>query len=217
MQFHCAAILFDLDGVLVNSIAVVERQWRLWAIRHGLDPEHVIQVAHGHRTVETVAIVLPDGDHAAEAAAVERAEIEDISGLTAGAGAAQLIAKLPANRWGVVTSGTRALATARLRAVGLPLPMQMVPADEVSKGKPDPEPYLKGASLLGVPAKDCLVFEDAPTGVRAAKAAGMRVFGIPGTCEAKDLSHADGIVAGLSEVDVSPNADGLLVRVGREA
>ena len=77
MQFHCAAILFDLDGVLVDSIAVVEKQWRIWAKKHGLDPKYVIHVAHGHRTVETVAITLPDGDHAAEAAAVERAEIED--------------------------------------------------------------------------------------------------------------------------------------------
>lgn len=213
MHLHCAAILFDLDGVLVNSIAVVERQWRLWAMRHGLDPDYVIEVAHGHRTVETVTIVLPNGNHAAEAAAVERAEIEDISGLTAGAGAAQLIAKLPSSRWGVVTSGTRALATARLRAVGLPLPVQMVPADEVTKGKPDPEPYLKGASLLGVSPKDCLVFEDAPTGVRAAKAAGMRVFGIPGTCDAKDLSHADGIIASLGDVDVMPNESGLLMRI----
>jgi len=213
MQLHCAAILFDLDGVLVNSIGVVERQWRLWAMRHGLDPEYVIQVAHGHRTVETVVIVLPNGDHAAEAAAVERAEIDDIAGLTAGTGAAELLSKLPANRWGVVTSGTRALATARLRAVGLPQPVQMVPADEVTKGKPDPEPYLKGASLLGVSPRDCLVFEDAPTGVRAAKAAGMRVFGIPGTCEAKDLSHADGIIASLREVDVAKNENGLAVTI----
>ena len=214
MQFHCAAILFDLDGVLVDSIAVVERQWRRWAQRHGLDPEYVVNIAHGHRTVETVAIALPDGDHAAEAAAVEQGEIEDIAGLKAGMGAAELISKLPPNRWGVVTSGTRALATARLRTVGLPVPLRMVPADEVTKGKPDPEPYLKGASLLGLLPQDCLVFEDAPTGIRAASAAGMRVFGIPGTYEPKDLSHADGIVASLREVDVTPNEDGLVVTIG---
>lgn len=214
MLLHCSAILFDLDGVLVNSIAVVERQWRLWAQKHGLDPEYVIEVAHGHRTVETVAIALPNGDHEAEAAAVERAEIEDLSGLTAGVGAAELLASLPPNRWSVVTSGTRALATARLRAVGLPLPIQMVPADEVTKGKPDPEPYLKGARLLGVPPDNCLVFEDAPTGVRAAKAAGMHVIGIPGTVDAKSLSHADGTVPSLRDVKVSPNETGLLVTLG---
>jgi sugar-phosphatase len=216
MQFHCAAILFDLDGVLVDSIAVVDRQWRLWAKKHGLDPEYMIHIAHGHRTVETVAIALPDGDHAAEAAAVEQAEIDDIAGLRAGAGAAELVSKLPPNRWGVVTSGTRALATTRLRAVGLPVPLRMVPADEVKKGKPDPESYLKGASLLGVLPQDCLVFEDAPTGVRAASAAGMRVIGIPGTYAVEHLSHADGTITSLREVDVTPNEDGLVVRIGAQ-
>jgi len=204
---ECSAILFDLDGVLVNSIASVERQWRKFAQRHKLDPEHVIRTAHGHRTVETVHILLPHLDATAEAAIVERNEIADTEGLVAIEGAGELLASLPRDRWAVVTSGTRALATRRLAAAGLPQPPHMVPADEVTRGKPDPEPYLKGAQLVRVDPTLCVVFEDAPSGIRAAKAAGMRVFGVPGTYEASALHEADGLVRSLRDVRATLNAN----------
>ena len=210
---ECSAILFDLDGVLVNSIESVERQWKKFAARHKLDPEHVIRTAHGHRTVETVHILMPHLDAAAEAAIVERNEIEDTEGLVAIEGAVELVNSLPRDAWAVVTSGTRALATKRLAAAGLPSPPKMVPADEVTRGKPDPEPYLKGAKLVGVDPQTCLVFEDAASGIRAAKAAGMRVYGIPGTHEASQLGQADGLVRSLREVRARVNGNGLVVEV----
>jgi mannitol-1-/sugar-/sorbitol-6-phosphatase len=209
--FECSAILFDLDGVLVNSIDSVERQWRKFAERHRLDPQHVIHTAHGHRTVETVHILLPHVDAAAEAAVVEQNEIEDTEGLVAIDGAADLLASLSKDRWAVVTSGTRALATRRLVTAGLPQPVHMVPADEVTRGKPDPEPYLKGARLIAFDPRDCVVFEDAPSGIRAAKAAGMRVIGVPGTYRPSDLGQADGLVQSLRSVKANLNGNGRLM------
>jgi len=206
--FECSAILFDLDGVLVNSIGSVERQWRKFAERHKLDAEHVIHTAHGHRTVETVHILLPEADAAAEAAIIERNEIEDTEGLQAIEGAAELLASLPRDRWAVVTSGTRALATRRLQVTGLPQPLQMVPADDVTRGKPDPEPYLKGAKLIGFDPQSCLVFEDAPSGIKAAKAAGARVIGVAGTYPVEALGQADGFVRSLREVKARMDGNG---------
>jgi len=205
MLLTCSAILFDLDGVLVNSIASVERQWRKFAIRHQLDPDYVLHTAHGHRTVETIHILVPNADVAAEAAVIERNEIEDVDGLRATDGAAELLASLPLERWAVVTSGTRALATRRLDVAGLPQPRRMVAADEVTRGKPDPEPYLKGARALGVDPLTCLVFEDAPSGIRAAKAASMHVIGVPGTYVASELNQADGLVRSLLDVRAHVN------------
>ena len=202
--------MFDCDGVLVNSIASVERQWRKFAARHGLNAEHVIHTAHGHRTVETVHILMPHLDAAAEAAIVERNEIEDTEGLVAIEGVKDLLAILPRDRWAVVTSGTRALATRRLAVAGLPQPEQMVPADEVSRGKPDPEPYLKGAKLIGFDPKGCLVFEDAPSGIKSAKAAGATVIGVPGTYSAEELKGADGLVRSLREVKATLKPSGKL-------
>jgi len=195
----------------VNSIASVERQWRKFAERHGLDPEHVIRTAHGHRTVETVHILMPDVDAAAEAAIVERNEIEDVEGLVAIDGAAELLASLPRDRWAVVTSGTRALATRRLSAAGLPQPEHMVPADEVTRGKPDPEPYLKGARLIGFDPTTCLVFEDAPSGIKSARAAGSKVIGVPGTYTAEELKGADGLVRSFRDVRARMNGSGLAI------
>jgi len=212
-KFECSAILFDLDGVLVNSIASVERQWRKFAIRHKLDPDHVIHTAHGHRTVETVHILAPHLDALAEAAIVERDEIADTEGLVAIDGAADLLASLPRDRWAVVTSGTRALATRRLAAAGLPQPGRMIPADEVTRGKPDPEPYLKGANAINFAPESCLVFEDAPSGIRAAKAAGMRVIGVLGTSTAAELHQADGLVGSLRDVRARMNGGQLEVDI----
>ncbi len=211
--FSCSAILFDLDGVLVNSIASVERQWFKFATRHSLDPDHVLHVAHGHRSIETVRLLVPDLDAEAESAIVERNEIDDAAGLVPTEGAAELLSVLPTDLWTVVTSGTRPLATARLRSAGLPVPAKMITASEVINGKPHPEPYLKGAVTLGFPPQQCLVFEDALSGIRSAHAAGMKVIGIPGTYQSSELAEADAIVRSLVHVSVEQNRDGLLIRI----
>src|SRR5438445_694131 len=147
--FHCSAILFDLDGVLVDSTRSVSRLWRRWATENGIDPERVLAIAHGVRTIEVVQRLAPHLDLEAEVQRIERRESEDTDGVAVMPGAADLIRSIPEARWCVVTSGTHLLAAARLRLVGLPTPRVLVTADEVKKGKPDPEPYLKGAQLLG--------------------------------------------------------------------
>jgi mannitol-1-/sugar-/sorbitol-6-phosphatase len=211
--FSCSAILFDLDGVLVNSIGAVERAWRKFAARHSLDADYVIRTAHGHRSIETIALLLPDADLEVENEIVEGDEVSDTDGLAATEGAAELLAILPPDRWTVVTSGTRPLATVRLRAAALPVPAKMVTASEVSNGKPHPEPYLKGAAALGIAPERCLVFEDAQSGIRAAHAAGMKVIGIPGTYDADNLTEAAALVSSLAHVSVEIRSDGLLVRI----
>src|SRR5216110_1465409 len=146
---ECAALLFDLDGVLINSTPAVERVWRQWAIEHGFNPDNVVARAHGRPSLTTVREFLPDADHEAENRIVERREIEDLEGVVPLPGALDLLASLPIERWTIVTSCTRALAEVRIRAAGLPLPKQMITSNDITHGKPHPEPYLKGALLLG--------------------------------------------------------------------
>lgn len=198
-----AAILFDLDGVLVDSRAAVERQWAVWAREHHLDPAQVIPIAHGRPTIETIREVAPQLDVDAEAKTMEQREISDLEGVRAIAGAADLLARIPPDRWAVVTSGTRDLATTRLRAVGLPVPHTMVSAGDITHGKPDPEPYLKGAAALRFAARDCIVIEDAPSGIRAGKAAGMRVIAVPTTYPVRQLGEADVIIKRLSDLRIT--------------
>lgn len=198
--FTCQAILFDLDGVLVDSTQAVERVWRIWAAQRQLDPALVLEHAHGRRTIETVRIVAPqlDADH--ETASIENMEIADKEGIVAIPGAPELLQALPPDRFLIVTSATRALAAARLRYAGLPVPERLVSADDVRDGKPSPQPYLKGASLLGFAPQDCLVFEDTPAGVESGKAAGMRVIALSTTYPAKELKMADAVLNSLAEV-----------------
>jgi len=198
--FSCAAILFDLDGVLVDSRAAVERQWARWAREHHLEPAEIIPIAHGRPTIETIRQVAPHLDIDAEAHAMEQREISDLEGVRAISGAADLLARIPPDRWAVVTSGTRDLATTRLRAVGLPVPRTMITASDIHHGKPDPEPYLKGAAALRIPARECIVVEDAPSGIRAGKAAGMRVIGVPTTYPVEQLGEANVLVKRLSDL-----------------
>jgi sugar-phosphatase len=215
-SFSCEGILFDLDGVLVDSTPCVSRIWTEWAIEHRLDPAHVVHVTHGQRTIDSVRELAPHLDPQAETDKIERLEIADNEGLSALPGAKELLTSLPPDRYTIVTSGTRPLATTRLRAVGLPVPPRMVTANEVSQGKPNPEPYLAGAALLGLAPETCLVFEDAPSGILAAKAAGMTVIGVLTTYAREDLVQADLIIPSLSFVSARLQTTGtpaLLVEI----
>lgn len=171
-----AAFLFDMDGTLLNSVVAAERVWANWARKHGLDVEAFLPTIHGVRSIDTVRKQnLPGIDVEFEAAAVSAAEIEDVEGVVAIEGVAEFLASLPKDRWAVVTSAPIALARARMGAAGLELPDVVVTAEDVAQGKPAPDCFLLAARRLGVEARDCLVFEDAPAGIAAAKAAGASV------------------------------------------
>lgn len=212
--FTCQAVLFDLDGVLVDSTPCVTRVWSGWALEHGLDPEYVVHVAHGQKAIETVRKVAPQLDAQREFEEVERREINDTDGLRVLPGAKELLTKLPPERYTIVTSGTRRLAIKRLQAAGLPVPPKLVSADDVERGKPDPEPYLRGAEALGFPAAECLAFEDAPSGIRAAQAAGATVIGIPTTYPAEQLTAAALIISSLAEVTLIDACGPLQIQIG---
>lgn len=198
-RFECSALIFDLDGVLVDSTALVERQWRRWASAKGLRAEPFLQVCHGRRAVETIRLAAPHLDAEAEVAAFVPTEEADAVTVSALTGAARLVATLPAKSWAVATSGGRAAATARLGRAGLPVPEVLICAEDVKRGKPSPDVYLLAATELGVGPEDCLVVEDAPAGVQAARAAGMFVVGITTTHRADQLP-ADVSVTSLKAV-----------------
>jgi mannitol-1-/sugar-/sorbitol-6-phosphatase len=215
---RCRAVLFDLDGVLVDSTPAVARVWAWWARAHGFDPDEVVKKAHGRPSIATIRELLPGADHAAEDREVERREIADIEGVVPLPGAVELLQGLPRERWAIVTSCTRPLAGVRIAAAGLPKPKYLVTSTEVKHGKPDPEPYLKGAQLLGVPASECIVIEDAPAGIRAGKAAGARVVALRTTASDAELQQAgaDWIVDDCAKLflDSSPAGEEVLL-IGR--
>ncbi|MBJ7499873.1 MAG: HAD-IA family hydrolase [Sphingopyxis sp.] len=181
-----AAFLFDMDGTMIDSTLVAERIWSEWAERNGADASALLAAVHGVRAVDTVRRFARAGtDAEAEAIRLTEAEIAAVDGILPVPGIEAFIAMLPADRWAVVTSAPRALAEARFRAAGLPVPATMVAAEDVRRGKPDPEGYLNAAALLGVAIGACLVFEDAPAGIAAAKAAGADVVAVGGQVDAE--------------------------------
>lgn len=210
LTLNCAAILFDLDGVLVDSTGSVDRQWRAWAREHGIDEQKVIDVAHGVRTIEVIRRVAPHIDAETEVLRLEQREAEDHDGVFVMPGAVALVRSIPEGQWGVVTSGTRLLASARLQWAGLPLPRVLVTAEDVTNGKPHPEPYLRGAQLMGAKPEDCLVIEDAPAGIQSAQAGGMKVVGLTSTYGAPQLQAADAVVKKLAQVQVRKDGPGRL-------
>ena len=204
IEITCRALLFDLDGVLVDSTPAVARVWTQWALEHGFDPAEVVRQAHGRPSLATVRDYLPDADHELENLKVESCEIADVEGIVALPGARELLASLPRDRWTIVTSCTRPLAEVRIRAAGLPLPEKLLTASDITSGKPHPEPYLKSAKLLGFSPPDCVVFEDVPAGVCSGKKAGARVVAFRTTVADAELrdAGADWIVDGCRSVSV---------------
>jgi sugar-phosphatase len=209
IAIRCSALLFDLDGVLIDSTPAVTRVWHRWALEHGFDPEAVVHMAHGRPSRATIRELLPNSDIEREDHEVERREMEDLDGVVLLPGARELLNALPPERWTIATSCTRPLAEVRLRAAGLPIPGTMITSSDVRIGKPDPEPYLKAAGKLGFAASDCIVVEDAPAGVRAGKAAGARVIALLTTMIRRDLEDAgaDWVVQDCS--DVTASSDGV--------
>ena len=213
MQLQCSAFLFDLDGVLVDSREVVERTCRRWAARHQLDPERVLRIAHGRRTRDTVKAVAPHLDLAREVAWLDNAELVDVAGLREVPGVRQVLATLPAGSWAVVTSCGRELATLRLTSVGLPIPAIVVTSEDVSQGKPAPDGYRLGAKRVGHDATACIVFEDAPPGIAAGRAAGARVIALSTTHPAADFTGAAAVIADFTGLRVRRNQDAFVVTI----
>jgi len=205
--FDCEAILFDLDGVLVNSNLCVEKHWRLWAQQHGLDAEAILKISHGRPTKETMTLMASHLDVEAEARKFSQLELEDLEGVVEVLGAAELIAALPENCWAIVTSCDRRLATKRLHYVGLPIPNVFITADDIVRGKPDPEGYLNAAQKLGMEPKNCVVIEDAIAGVKAAKAAEMKVIALTTTYKALHLTDADVCIDTLTKIRLGKKSD----------
>ena len=202
MPVTCNALLFDLDGVLVDSRDGVELVWRTWAETRGLDADRIISVVHGRRASETVREVAPQADAAAEVAVLEAMEAAETRGIRSFAGAASLLASLPPTAWAIVTSGAPAVAHLRLGIAGLPTPAVLVTAADVAHGKPSPEGYLQAARRLGVRPADCVVVEDADAGIAAGSAAGMRVIAVAGTASADTLARADFRVGHVGQLEV---------------
>lgn len=213
---RCHGILFDMDGILISSIASVDRSWTKWAIQRHVDPEITRQMAHGRRAVETIARLRPDLDAEAELKVIEQIEIEDNEGLTVLPGVRELLAALPADRegkplWTVVTSATERLTRIRLAAGGIPVPERLVTAEHVTRGKPHPEPFLAGAALLGVAPSDCVVFEDSASGVNAGLAAGCIVVATTFSVPAESLAAAHYLVRDLTSVHAQSDGAGLIL------
>lgn len=218
-KLRCAAVLFDLDGVLIDSTPAVTRVWEWWAREHGFDPEKTVREAHGRPSIDTIREHLPNADHEAENRIVEAKEIEDVEGIVPLPGALNLLSTLPPGRWTIATSCTRPLAETRIRAGGLPVPQKFITASDITKGKPNPEPYEKAAALLGFPSSACVVFEDVPAGIRAGKAAGAKVIAVRTTDSDKELSAAgaDFIVDSCADVVVeSFSAEGIVLALTTE-
>jgi mannitol-1-/sugar-/sorbitol-6-phosphatase len=185
-SIDCDVVLFDMDGTLVDSTPVVERIWGRWAAKHGIDLPRLLEISHGRPTIETLTIVAPHLATAEEAARLDNEESDEPDGLGPVQGAPELIASLPADRWGVVTSAGRRLAVSRLTAAGLPVPRVLVTSDDVDRGKPDPASYLEAARQFAVPADRTVVIEDTSVGVAAGRAAGATVIGVTTTFPALD-------------------------------
>ena len=195
LRLTVGAVLFDSDGVLVDSDESVTRAWSRWAQHYRLAVDDVVESVHGRRSADTVAAFLPADTREAALALIDAYEIEDAAAVGVLPGARELLQAIPAPRWAVVTSGTSALARARLRAAGLPSPAALVSADDVARGKPDPEGYLRAAASLGIPIGDAVVVEDSPGGIRAARRAGARA--VVGVSPRARGSDADVLVTNL--------------------
>lgn len=212
---QCKGFLFDLDGTLVDSLPVVERSWQFWAESYGVDPQAVLDFIHGKQAITTLRHFMPGKSEVeiqAEFLRLEHIEATDLDGIQALPGALELLKHLDANAipWAIVTSGSIPVAHARHRAAGLPQPAVFVTAEQVKRGKPQPDAYLLGAELLEIAARDCLVVEDAQAGVQSGLAAGCHVAAINVPPETPELLEVDFVLSTLATLRVEKLLDGTI-------
>jgi mannitol-1-/sugar-/sorbitol-6-phosphatase len=213
VTLNCQAILFDLDGTLVDSAIRVERLWIDWSKRRGIDTESLLEIMHGRRADETIRLVAPHLSAQDEYRLLEAEEIADMEGVRPYPSAIELLGTLSPRQWAIVTSGTKRVAEARVRHVNLPKPEVFITADDVKVGKPAPDGYLLAALRLNVKPSECVVIEDAPAGIQAGKSAGMRVIAVASTLTPEVLSQADVSVRHLSKVKLLNTSQGIQIRV----
>ena len=212
---QCKGFLFDLDGTLVDSLAVVERSWRFWAESYGVDPDAVLDFIHGKQAITTLRHFMPGKSEAeiqAEFLRLEQIEATDLDGISALPGALALLNQLDVQHipWAIVTSGSIPVAHARHRAAGLPMPAVFVTAEQVKRGKPQPDAYLLGAERLGLAPQSCLVVEDAPAGVQSGLAAGCRVAAVNVPAGTPELRQVDFVLSTLASLRVEKLPSGLV-------
>jgi len=212
-SFRCQAILFDLDGVLIDADLIYERHWKAWATRHQVSFERILEVHHGSPAARTIQIVAPHLDAVAEARDYNHGleEDTDMPGAVAYPGVKEILEKLPPDRWAIATSASRKIARARLQYLGLPVPSVLITPEDVRQGKPAPDPYLKAAEGIGFSAEECLVIEDAPAGIDAARAAGARVIALTTTHGEESLGEADAIASSFADLEIQVGDAGLEV------
>ncbi|WP_437191172.1 HAD-IA family hydrolase [Planctomicrobium sp. SH527] len=203
MLWTCSALIFDLDGVLVDSNDTSERHWKVWAAQHGIPYSSIEAIHHGRPTIEIMRVVAPHLDAAAEASAKEDFEADDTAGLSAFAGAYRLMSSLPPTQWAIATSGKRRTATIRLKHTGLLIPNVFITANDITHGKPNPEPYLKAINQLGVAPGESVVIEDAPAGIQAGRGAGAKVIGVATTNPPELLADADVVLRKLDDIQLT--------------
>jgi sugar-phosphatase len=215
VEVQTQGLLFDMDGVLISSIASANRCWRRWAAHYGVPQADDYAIPHGVRAVDIMKGLKPDVNVAEGLRLIEDYEIADVADLKVLPGVKALLESLPPERWAIVTSATMRLLLGRLHAAELPVPDRIISGDMVVRGKPDPEPYRRGAELLGYAAADCVVVEDAPSGIGAGRGAGCRVLGVLGTHSEAELRTArvDWMVASMEDVRVGASQSGLLVEL----
>ena len=207
LHLDCDAILFDMDGVLIDSTMSIIRHWKHWAALHNINFEEILAVAHGRRSIETIRLVAPHLNAEKENLWFAEHEAGDTEGIITIPGASDLLLSVPGHAWAIATSATRPLAVNRLEHARLPIPDVIVTADDVTYGKPHPEPYLTAANQLNVNPEDCVVIEDSPAGIRSALDAGMRVVAVVSTHSPQELAEATIIAPSLKSVHCSPGTE----------
>jgi sugar-phosphatase len=212
---EAAGLLFDMDGVLVSSLGSVVRSWRQWAEEYGVPDADQVVVPHGTRAVEIMESLKPGVDIVAGLKRIEDIEVADVHDIELLDGVKALLDSLPKDRWTIVTSATRLLLLARLGAAGLPVPNELITAESVTRGKPDPEPYRKGAEIIGQDVTKCVVVEDAPNGIGAGLAAGARVIAVAGTHTVEELraTGATWVVETLANVRATATNAGITLEI----
>jgi len=213
LTLSCDAVLFDLDGVLIDSNHFYEEHWRVWADRHGVSYDHILEVHHGRPATETIRIVAPHLDSQVEAEAFrgELIRSDRLEHVRPFSGVLSLLQNLPMTRWAIATSAPRSSALKMLHYAEVPLPKVFISGEDVRIGKPAPYPYLHAAQGLNQRIDQCIVIEDAPAGIRSGKSAGAYVIAVQTTHESSLLQEADAVVNCIEDLNIEPDGDHLMI------